>query len=121
MRRPLHAVPRGWFRVSDQLSEHDRRLGSSTLPKTSVVYFIAAGDHGPIKIGFASNLRRRLHGLQTGNHEYLKVLGWISPGTKEIEKQLHHDLRRHRIHGDWFQPTDEVWNLVASHARQDDF
>lgn len=113
-------MPAGWFRVSDQLGDMDKRVRSS-LPTVPVVYFVVAGDAGPIKIGFASNLRRRLHGLQTSHHEILKVLGWIEPGSRETERTLHIDLWKHHIRGDWFRSCEEVWTVVGRHARKDDF
>lgn len=111
--------PAGWFRVSDFVADTDKLYKHSALPDYPVVYFITAGDEGPIKIGFASRLRNRLHGLQTGNHERLKVLGWISQGTKEIESGLHRSLYRYRVRGDWFESCDEVWAVIANHARTD--
>ncbi len=38
------------------------------------VYFIRAGDNGPVKIGTAEDVAGRLRELQCGNHEDLRLL-----------------------------------------------
>lgn len=38
------------------------------------VYFIRAGDGGPVKIGLADDVPHRLRELQIGNHVELRLL-----------------------------------------------
>lgn len=40
-----------------------------------MIYFIQAGDGGPIKIGYARNVERRFMALKTGTAKELAVLG----------------------------------------------
>ena len=71
------------------------------LPNSRFVYFIQAGDTGPVKIGLAGDPERRVRELQTGNHRDL-VIRHIVPGDRHVERQLHHRFRAARIKGEWF-------------------
>jgi T5orf172 domain len=66
------------------------------------VYFIG-GSEGPIKIGWtATDARRRLRSLQTGNPMRLAILG-ETRGSLAIEAQIHRRLSEHRLTGEWFE------------------
>jgi hypothetical protein len=75
--------------------------------KTPIVYFIRAGANGPIKIGFTSNLQRRLEFLQSGNHHRLKCLHTIA-GTARLEREMHRRFEQLRITGEWFRYEGEL-------------
>lgn len=77
----------------------------------SVVYFIQAGGGGPIKIGTASNLQRRVETLQCGCPEPLVVLATISGGRRD-EALFHAALRPHRTRGEWFKPVPDVLRAI---------
>jgi hypothetical protein len=70
------------------------------------VYFIQFGDRGPVKIGVARDLKRRLDNLQIANHRklWLRVsIGPMSPKeAQSVELQLHDFFARHRMRGEWF-------------------
>lgn len=88
------------------------------------VYFIQAGEGGPIKIGWTGgNPLARLRDLQTGNHEPLKLRGCF-PGTFEDEQALHARFASSRMTGEWFKVGPELAALVdgvalASRRRPD--
>lgn len=69
---------------------------------TCYVYVIGP-DGGPYKIGFATNLRSRLQGLQTGNHLplacHFAARDDCAPGT---ERKLHERFAASRLSGEWF-------------------
>ena len=71
-----------------------------------MIYFIQAGNDGPIKIGKAQNPEARRRELQTGNHKKLKLITEI-PGDKEREDSIHNDLQDHqyRAGSEWFKAT----------------
>lgn len=71
------------------------------------IYFIRSGDTGPIKIGLAKDVRRRLSGLQTGHPERLHLLHLFDGGAVE-ERALHSRFKEHRIKGEWFTATQEI-------------
>ena len=84
------------------------------------VYLLQAGLRGPIKIGVARNVRRRLKTLQTGNHQELRVLAVIPCGTdgsaRNLESQLHRKFSKSRIRGEWFRDDirlDDVRELAG--------
>lgn len=94
-------------RVTAQLSAALRRAGppppasTSWWPTSPCVYFVQAGHHGPVKVGYASDLRARFAALQTGNHEELALLGAM-PGTPDDERAVQAKLAAFRIRGEWF-------------------
>jgi len=76
------------------------------------VYFIQAGKNGPIKIGKADSVRRRLASLQSSHYEILELLGAVAGGL-EVEAEFHKQLVASRLRGEWFSPTAEVLACVA--------
>lgn len=76
------------------------------------VYFIQAGEDGPIKIGVATEPFKRLAELQTGNPARLRIVA-IVEGDTGMERALHDRFAEHRLEGEWFKPTHI---LVALHA-----
>jgi hypothetical protein len=65
------------------------------------IYFIQAGDDGPVKIGLARDVWKRLSNLQTGVPTRLRLLGIID-GSAQKEKLLHRQFAAHRLRGEWF-------------------
>jgi hypothetical protein len=65
------------------------------------VYFIQAGQDGPIKIGVAADPLLRLDDLQVGSPVALTLLAAI-PGGAVHERQLHARFAEGRIRGEWF-------------------
>ena len=79
-----------------------------------MIYFIQAGEDGPIKIGFTNGpIKNRLAGLQTGSIHKLKVL-FVYKGDTVTEKQLHYFHRYHRLRGEWFNNVPEIHAEIAS-------
>lgn len=71
-----------------------------------MIYFIQAGEDGPIKIGYTlgtANFKHRFRMLQTGNHEKLRLRALVEGGP-EIEICLHQRFEHHRYRGEWFNP-----------------
>ena len=81
-----------------------------------MIYFIQAGNDGPIKIGYAQNSSARRRELQTGNHEELNLITEI-PGGKDREDTIHNDLRSYRYRGEWFRATPEVLAYIGKVAQ----
>jgi hypothetical protein len=77
------------------------------------LYFIQAGEEGPIKIGIASNVTKRLSMLQIGNAEELRVLALLECHPS-VEDLLHGRFAEGRIRGEWFDPwTPGLYELVV--------
>lgn len=79
----------------------------------SVVYFIQAGDGGPIKIGVTNDAAKRLRGLQTGCPVPVRLLA-TQPGDVQREAELHSVFDAHRQHGEWFFPASELLDYVGT-------
>ena len=77
----------------------------------TVVYFIQEGSDGPIKIGYTSNLKKRLESMQVGNSKELNVLGTYSGGRKE-ESYLHSLFAIAQIRGEWYYPIHELLKFI---------
>jgi hypothetical protein len=64
----------------------------------------------PLKIGFSRDLEslEQRVGLHQESHWYrLEIVG-LRSGTVRIEKNIHRQLRSHRIRGEWFWPHADV-------------
>ena len=65
------------------------------------VYFIRAGDVGPVKIGWAADVEERRGDLQTAHYEPLHLLRTID-GVPLVEFWLHERFAANRLRGEWF-------------------
>lgn len=77
------------------------------------VYFIQGEDGGPIKIGFTRYLPGRLADLQASSPARLRVVA-ASEGGRDVEGVLHDRFAKHRLHGEWFAPYEELVAFVES-------
>lgn len=83
------------------------------MTKPRFVYFVQQGDDGPIKIGLAIDVGKRLDHLMAANSAELIVKA-IIPGSVELESELHLRFARHVIRGEWFRPAPEIVEYIAS-------
>ena len=72
------------------------------------VYLIAAGETGPIKIGHAKDVWRRLSEIQVGHHERLSIVR-ILDGSSALERALHARFAHLRLAGEWFTRDAEMF------------
>jgi hypothetical protein len=75
------------------------------------VYFIQAGEGGPIKIGYSANPRDRMASLQTASSVRLKLLG-VVPGAGANEQALHERFGDLRTNGEWFLPSARLLGFI---------
>ena len=68
------------------------------------VYFVEAGDSGKVKIGTSMHIRKRIHELQGGSHEPLRLLLSIE-GGHSIESEIHKLYKAERIGREWFSKS----------------
>lgn len=78
-----------------------------------MIYFIQAGNDGPIKIGKTNNIKQRLAELQTGSPAKLKLLATFN-GGQSIEIGLHNHFAKYRIDGEWFDPHPDILKCVET-------
>jgi hypothetical protein len=80
-------------------------LDEPKVDPPSVVYFVSYGT--AIKIGYSTNLRKRLGALQAGVPERV-VLEFSCAGDMRMEKELHQRFARDRLHSEWFRYSDTI-------------
>jgi hypothetical protein len=76
------------------------------------VYFIQAFNGGPIKIGVAGNVKRRLKELQMCCPIPLKVIHIIPGGGRKLETVLHRSFALYRLHGEWFDTHSSLMRFI---------
>ena len=79
------------------------------------VYFIRAGENGPVKIGQAADPASRLFDFQSGHYEILLLVRQILGGRRE-ERALHHTYRALRIRGEWFRWCETMATVIPDLA-----
>lgn len=77
------------------------------------VYFIQAIAGGPIKIGYARDVEKRLRDLQCGSPFVLRVI-CTEEGGQKYEAQLHRRFAKWRLHGEWFRLEGELKDHLAA-------
>jgi hypothetical protein len=85
------------------------------------LYFVQAGAAGPIKIGVAQDVQRRVAQLQTGHYEKLTILATLRYVDLLTERRVHGWLAKYRIRGEWFMPHPDVLRTAFEHAEMDTF
>jgi hypothetical protein len=87
------------------------RQGIDPGARETVVYFIQSEDGGPVKIGHADDLAKRLSQLQTARADELVVLATVN-GTLETEREMHRRFAHLRQKGEWFTPAEDLWSFI---------
>ena len=68
-----------------------------------------SSSSNPVKIGYTSNIKKRLAELQVGNPSMLILLAAVAYENEELaaEKEAHYHkmFKRHGIRGEWFKPV----------------
>lgn len=85
------------------------------VDRDGIVYFLQAGTKGPIKIGVTKRgLAKRVKSIQCGCWLKLTVITSIPTGGPALEYELHQDFKHLRLNGEWFRPSAELLNYIAS-------
>jgi translation elongation factor EF-4 len=72
------------------------------------VYIIACAEPKSIKVGYTTRSpAARLKQLQTGCPSQLVLVGWY-PAEKSEETELHRQLQKYRLSGEWFSLCEEI-------------
>jgi hypothetical protein len=92
-------------------------------PKRPIIYFVQSVIGGPIKIGYTENLSMRMIAMQANCPFELKILATIqTDSNSSLEQEIHSELARFRLHGEWFEATYEVYLFMENWAKPfDDF
>jgi len=77
------------------------------------IYFVQAGEDGPVKIGSAVHLDRRLSTLQTASAIALSIIGaFRAPGAMEGTMQDLAATLSERLRGEWFSGSASLVALA---------
>ena len=76
------------------------------------LYFIRAGEDGPIKIGRSMSPRLRLAQLQTASPYQLHLIG-VLRGAGVQERKWHARYASFRMGGEWHEPIPELIDHIA--------
>ncbi|MEQ5789065.1 GIY-YIG nuclease family protein [Erythrobacter sp. NFXS35] len=77
------------------------------------VYFVAASGTEFCKVGWAVNPDARLISLQTANPHMLAKLAYLHVADQQIEFELHRELCKANVRGEWFQLIDVAKLLLS--------
>lgn len=78
------------------------------------VYFVSAGEGGPIKIGWSQDVSRRIEELQTANAHKLVLLATLK-GTMADEARCHDLFRQHRMQSEWFEHAQAILDFIEQY------
>lgn len=98
----------------------ENRNGTVSFHRESMVYFAQRDDLGAIKIGFTSNVDRRLDELNhKRKHGTARVyLLATMPGDKSVELSIHRAFAHLSIGDEWFRPAFELVAFIGDLQRE---
>jgi hypothetical protein len=118
------AVSESWDLSPTPVRSLDRaRFLRFRQPDEMRIYFVQAGKGGPIKIGLAGDVVRRLNSLQTANPETLFLLATALSGARRVfreEALIHRTFSAFHVAGEWFRPEPELLDFIESLTFQSD-
>lgn len=80
---------------------------------TGKIYYIVCTETKRLKIGYTSGpVNKRLRALQTGSAGLLSLIA-VHSGTLEKEQELHDQFSSSRLHGEWFEMTEELLQHIC--------
>lgn len=73
--------------------------------------YIIGHETGPVKIGYTTNIEKRLQAIQTGYPYKLEIIASFRGGLRE-ESIIHRRYSRSRLHGEWFERTQDIKEFI---------
>ncbi len=92
------------------LAERFKGRKTVAFNRTSLVYF-AQREDGAIKIGFSSDVMRRVFELRKDARAAVELLACF-PGGKPDELKLHDRFASCALGEEWFSPSDELVEFI---------
>lgn len=93
--------------------KHSRVRASERAVTKDIVYFLENLSSLTVKVGYTRNLAKRLHVLQTGNHNRLEVCAFIN-APRAVERLIHDELANFKIRNEWFDHCACVDGLIRA-------
>lgn len=89
------------------------QICDKTDPRPGWIYYIACSETTRLKIGYTSgDVSKRLKALQTGSAGKLRLIA-MHPGTQANERNIHNEFAHKRIHGEWFEMSEDLFGYVC--------
>lgn len=79
------------------------------------IYFLANKKLTLVKIGFSTDVKKRVIGLATSSPEPLILLA-TAPALRRHERTLHLKFRRWRKRGEWFALSRQIAHHILTHT-----
>jgi hypothetical protein len=99
-----------YFVVSFEAYREKCKPTQATLDMEGYVYFAGVPGGDRVKIGFSKNPWARLSSLRVVNREF-EILA-TEKATMAKESDRHRQFAAHHIEGEWFQPAQEILDLI---------
>ena len=84
--------------------------------KDKGVYFLQGEITKRVKIGYTTDLEKRIKALQTS--EPLRLVGFMRNASPEREKEIHDRFSHLRAIGEWFEGSPEIANYLEDEIRK---
>lgn len=115
---PVHKVDHAVLVVPKEaeawVAKH--RRGGVCFARRAVIYFAQRDADMAIKIGWSSNIARRLGELASKGRVEVALLAAV-PGNKPDEQALHARFAEDLIADEWFRPSAALMGFIASLGR----
>jgi hypothetical protein len=84
--------------------------------------YIVRTEEGPrrYKIGFASDMEKRICGLRGMSPVRLSIVAFISGKDRKMEWKLHRVFRSQRLHGEWFEESPALLQLCERYRHTEE-
>lgn len=88
------------------------RSGSVAFERQSLIYIARRENDGAFKIGWSSDVTRRLSELRKAHKSVALVAAF--PGDKPEELRIHKRLKSFHLGGEWYSPAPEIDELLKT-------
>jgi hypothetical protein len=88
--------------------------------KAAYVYLLHDLDADLLKIGYTTNMKKRLHQIKLNNNNKVVFVSHFL-GSRYNEKILHNKWSKYRIKQEWFSHEHEIVEYFENHPRKEKF
>lgn len=81
------------------------------------MYLFRVRDSNMYKIGYTSNIKKRIKQQQVGNPGEIELVhSFASRYPSLLEKAMHGKFKSKKVRGEWFELTDDEVNSFVEHC-----
>ena len=100
----------------NEIHKNNEFICSPTL-KEAYVYLLHDIDADLLKIGYTTDMKKRLHQIKLNNNNKVIFLSHFI-GSKNNEKILHNKWKKYQIKQEWFSYQEEIIEYFENHPRK---